>query len=151
MGARCKRCSAAGDGGFDLLGMLALLTGRPIQPAQAIQNFSFDPVFGIGLQVHMARWVEMVDGRNKAHDTGGHQIVQADISGQAAVNPAGDHAYLGQMLQDQALALFGREVLGLLGELDGLGDGIHVMAPATDKGNRAPKIFHQISERAQVL
>ena len=81
-------------------------------PAQAVQNSSFDLMLGVGSQLDLARRLETVDGRDEAQDTGGHQIVQAHVPGQAVVNLAGDQAYLGQMLEDQTFALFGAIVLG---------------------------------------
>jgi hypothetical protein len=95
-----------GDRGGYLLGALALLSRRPIQTAQAVEHSAFDLVLRIGCQLDVARWVEAIDRRDKADDAGGHQIVQAYGLGQASVNSASELADLGQMLQNQGLALF---------------------------------------------
>ena len=95
-----------GDRGLNLLGALALLARRPIHAAQAVQHPALDLVLGVRSQLDVPRGVEAVDRRNEPNDAGGHQIVHAHILGQAAMNLASQQANLGQVLQNQGLALF---------------------------------------------
>ena len=63
-----------GDGRFDLLGALALLPGRPVESAQAVEDRAADLVFRVGLQFDIVARIEAVDRGNQADRSGRDQI-----------------------------------------------------------------------------
>ena len=102
------------DRRFNLLGTLALLARRPVEPAQAVQDRAADLVFGVGFQLYVVTRIEAVDGGNQAQRPGGDQVVQVDAFRQSLVNPPGDQTDLRQMFENQAFAFFGRAVARLV-------------------------------------
>ena len=94
VGARCRRCSAAGDRGLNLLGTLALLARRPIQAAQAVENRTADFVFGVGFELYVVAGIEAIDGGDQAQRAGGDQVVQIHALWQPLVDSARDQAGL---------------------------------------------------------
>ena len=92
------------NGGFDQLRALAGFARSPVHVAQAVHDGAMDAVLGVGLELHIERRIEIIDGGQQADDAGGNQIVEADVVGQPVVNPPGDEAHLGEMLQHQRFA-----------------------------------------------
>ena len=78
----------SGDRSLNLLGALALLARRPIQTAQAVQHPSFDLERGVSFELGTPRGIAAIDRQDETHHSGGYQIVQAHILGQAAMKLA---------------------------------------------------------------
>ena len=73
---------------------------------------------------------------------------------QAGTNLAGDHAYLRQVLQDQALALSGAKIPRLAGwtrSVHGLGCSVHLYNSRTHKGTSTPAFREKARMAASAL
>src|SRR5438067_638240 len=100
-----------GDGSLDLLGLFALLPGRPIQLAETVQDGAADLVFRVGLELDVLGWIEVVDGGDQPDHACRDQVVQAHALRQLVVNASGDQTNLRQILQNQAIPFGSRYAL----------------------------------------
>jgi len=95
------------NGRLDQLGSLAGFSRSPVHFAQAIENCATDFPLGIGIQLDIEAGIEIVDRRQQPHHAGRNQVVEADVAGQAVVDPLGDQPDLRQVLKHQGFALLG--------------------------------------------
>src|SRR5262249_27377961 len=66
------------DGRFDLLGLPALLPGRPVEAAQAVENGAPDLVFRVRLELNVVARIKVVDGGDQAYDARRNQVFEAN-------------------------------------------------------------------------
>ena len=75
---------------FDLSRFLTDAPGSPVRLTQSVKYGPADLTFGVRVELHIARGVEVVNSCQQPDYAGGNQIVQADALRQPVVNALGE-------------------------------------------------------------
>src|SRR5260370_39364914 len=82
------------------------MRGNTIQPADAVQNRSSDPVLGVSLQLDVIPRLIGIHGVNQTDDAGRNEIFQAYRIAQLVMDSNGNPAHVRQVFEDEAFSLF---------------------------------------------
>ena len=91
--------------GFDPSRPFAGLARRPVHLPQAVQDGAADLPLGIGIELHVERGIEVVDGRQQPHHAARDQVVERDMAGQPVVDTVRNHAHLREMPEHERFPL----------------------------------------------
>ena len=89
---------------FETFVPFAKVAGRPVHVAKAVEDRAFDAVFGIALKGDLFVVVVLERGVEQAEYARVNQIVEFDMHGKVFIDPDGNGADEGQVLQDQPVS-----------------------------------------------
>ena len=91
---------------FDFARLAPQLARSPIHFAQAVENRSPDAELGIRAELHMLGEIKLVERIDQPNHSGMHQVFEGHVPGQPFMDAARQIAHLGQLFEQDAVALF---------------------------------------------